>query len=310
MTRVATSVAFLGPMGTFTEEALLSQPDYAAAALEPRATIGEVLEAVGRGEVGVGFVPIENAIDGVVRDTLDALIFDVDLLVQREVVLDVRLHLMAPPGTHLADVRRVVSYPVALGQCRRFLAEQLGGGETVAATSTADAARSLGEHPEPGTAAIAPRLAADLYGLTIVAEDIEDFPDNQTRFLSVARQGVPAPTGHDRTSIVCFQDADRPGSLHGILGQFAARSINLTRLESRPTKQGLGDYCFAIDLSGHLADDVVAACLRDLQSRLARVKFLGSYPAAGPYAATRRQEADDAGRRADEWLADLRAQID
>lgn len=309
MTRVATSVAFLGPMGTFTEEALLTQPDYAAAALEPRATIGEVLESVGRGDVDVGFVPIENAIDGVVRDTLDALIFDVDLLVQREVVLDVRLHLMAPPGTRLTDVRRVVSYPVALGQCRRFLAAELGGAETVAATSTADAARTLGERPEPGAAAIAPRLAADLYGLTIVAEDIEDFPDNQTRFLAVARQGIPPPTGHDRTSIVCFQDTDRPGSLHGILGQFAARSVNLTRLESRPTKQGLGDYCFAIDLSGHVADEVVGACLRDLHAGLARVKFLGSYPAAGRHAAARRQEVGDAGRRADEWLAGLRGQI-
>ncbi len=310
MTPAATSVAFLGPLGTFTEEALLTQPDYAAAVLEPRATIGEVLDAVGRGDVGLGFVPIENAIDGVVRDTLDALIFDVDLLVQREVVLDVRLHLMAPPGTHLDDVRRVVSYPVALGQCRRFLSERLPGAHAVAATSTADAARTLGEQPEPGTAAIAPRLAADLYGLDILAEDIEDFPGNQTRFLAVARHGVPAPTGHDRTSIVCFQDADRPGSLHGILGEFAARNINLTRLESRPTKQGLGEYCFAIDLSGHVADEVVAACLRDLYARLTRVKFLGSYPAAGAHAATLRQEADDAWRRADEWLAGLRSQID
>ena len=296
-------------MGTFTEEALLGEADYAAAALEPRPTIGDVLEVVGRGEVDVGFVPIENAIDGVVRDTLDALIFDVDLLIQREVVLDVRLHLMAPPGTRLADVRRVVSYPVAMGQCRRFLAERLPGADVVAANSTADAARTLGEHPGEGTAAIAPRLAADLYGLRIVAEDIEDFADNQTRFVAVARSGIPAPTGHDRTSIVCFQDADRPGSLHGILGQFAARNVNLTRLESRPTKQGLGDYCFAIDLSGHVNDDVVAACLRDLYAGLPRVKFLGSYPAAGHEAQARRREAGDAWRRADEWLAGLRAQV-
>ncbi len=302
-------MAFLGPLGTFTEEALLTQGDYAAATLEPCPSIADVLEAVRSSRADVGFAPIENAIDGVVRDTLDALIFDVDLLIQREVVLDVHLHLMAPPGTELAGVRRVVSYPVALAQCRRFVADRLPGAELVAATSTADAARQVGRDAVPGTAALAPRLAADLYGLRVLAEDVEDFSGNQTRFVAVARTGVPDPTGHDRTSIVCFQDADRPGSLHGILGQFSARNINLTRLESRPTKQGLGEYCFAIDLAGHLADEVVADCLRDLRAELADVKFLGSYPAAGRLASQRRREADDAWRRADAWLAGLRAQL-
>ncbi|HEX3946926.1 MAG TPA: prephenate dehydratase domain-containing protein, partial [Acidimicrobiales bacterium] len=155
MTRPATSVAFFGPAGTFTEEALLSQPDYAACALEPRPTIAEVLDAVATGQVDLGFVPIENAIDGMVRDTLDALIFDVDLLIQREVVLDIHLHLMAPPGTDLSEVRRVLSYPVALAQCRGYLADKLPAADFVAANSTADAARQLGEHPEPGTAAVA-----------------------------------------------------------------------------------------------------------------------------------------------------------
>ena len=310
MTRAPSAVAFFGPAGTFTEEALLTQPDYAAAALEPRSSIGEVLEAVAAGDVDIGFVPIENAIDGMVRDTLDALIFDFDLLVQREVVLDVHLHLMAPRGTKLSEVRRVLSFPVALAQCRKYMAVHLPDAELVAANSTADAARQLGEHPEAATAAVAPRLAAELYGLSLLAEDVEDFPENQTRFLAVARTGIPAPTGHDRTSIVCFQSADRPGSLHGILGQFAARNINLTRLESRPTKRGLGDYCFAIDLSGHLDDEVVADCLRDLHAELAGVKFLGSYPAAGKHAPARRQEADDAWREADAWLSGLRSQID
>ncbi len=308
-------MAFLGPVGTFSEEALLTQEDYAATALQPCATIADVLDAVRDGRADLGFVPIENAIDGVVRDTLDALIFDVDLLIQREVVLDVHLHLMGPPGLALPDVRRVVSYPVALGQCRRFFAEQLPGVELVAATSTADAARLVGAAgpagagAPPGTAALAPRLAAELYGLRMLVEDVEDFDGNQTRFLAVTTSGVPAPTGHDRTSIVCFQDADRPGSLHGILGQFAARNINLTRLESRPTKQGLGEYCFAIDLAGHLADEVVADCLRDLRAGLADIKFLGSYPAAGHLALQRRREADDAWRRADGWLAALRSQM-
>lgn len=309
MTVPATSIAFLGPAGTFTEEALLGEPDLAATALEPRATITEVLEAVAAGEVDLGFVPMENAIDGTVRDTLDALVFDFDLLVQREVVLDVHLHLMAPPGTHLGEVRRVLSFPVAVGQCRRFLAEHLPGAGVVATNSTADAARQVGEHAEPGTAAIAPRLAAQLYGLSLLAEDVEDFPGNQTRFVAVARSGIPPATGHDRTSIVCFQHADRPGSLHGILGQFAARNINLTKLESRPTKRGLGDYCFVIDLDGHLADEVVADCLRDLHAGLAEVKFLGSYAAAGPHAPARRREVGDAWREADAWLGALRRQI-
>jgi prephenate dehydratase len=308
-TRPPFSVAFLGPLGTFTEEALLTQEDYASATLEPMDTIGDVLEAVRSERADVGFVPIENAIDGVVRDTLDALIFDVDLLIQREVVLDVRLHLMAPQGATLDDVRRVVSYPVALAQCRRFFAEQLPSVEVVAANSTADAARQLGIHRERHVAAIAPRLAAKLYDLVILAEDVEDFEGNQTRFVAVSNAGIPAPTGHDRTTIVCFQDADRPGNLHGILGQFAARSINLTRLESRPTKQGLGEYCFAIDLAGHVADEVVADCLRDLRANLADVKFLGSYPAGGRHAPARREQAELAWKRADEWLAALRAQI-
>jgi len=296
-------------MGTFTEEALLTEPAYAAAALVPRPTITEVLEAVAGGESDLGFVPIENAIDGTVNATLDGLVFDFDLLIQREVVLDIHLHLLARPGTSLREVTTVVSFPVALAQCRSFLRRELPDAGVVAANSTADGARQAGETDERGVAAIAPRLSAELYGLEVLAEDVEDYPGNQTRFVAVARHGVPAPTGHDRTSIVCFQHADRPGSLHGILGQFAARDLNLTKLESRPTKQGLGDYCFVIDLEGHLDDEVVADCLRDLHAGLADVKFLGSYPAAGAHGPARRRRADDAFRAADQWLAGLRAQI-
>jgi len=144
--------------------------------------------------------------------------------------------------------------------------------------STAEAARIVGEDRRLDTAALAPRLAAELYRLEILASAVEDHPDNQTRFVALAPIGVPAPTGHDKTSIVCFQREDRPGSLHAILSEFAARNINLTKLESRPTKRGLGDYCFLIDLSGHLAHEVVADCLRVLHAEIAGVKFLGSYP--------------------------------
>ena len=307
----ATCVAYFGPAATFTHEALLTQPDLAGADLRPLGAITDVLEAVARGEADLGFVPIENAIEGTVSATIDGLIHDVELHIQREVVMDIHLHLMARPGLALEDVRTVSSYPHALAQCQKYLAKALPGVEQRAANSTADAARALGE--SAGTdaraeAAIAPRIAAERYGLTIIAEDVEDHPENQTRFVIVG-YGVPAPTGHDKTSIVCFQRADHPGSLHGILGQFAARNINLTKLESRPTKQGLGDYCFVIDLSGHLGDEVVADCLRDLHAGLAGVKFLGSYPAAGEHGPEQRRQADAAWQAADDWLGALRSAI-
>ncbi len=311
MTAPATSVAYFGPARTFTEEALLTQPDYAAAELVPLPSITAVLEAVATGRQALGFVPIENAIEGTVNATLDGLIFDYALLIQREVICDIHLHLMARPGTTPAGVTRVASYPHAMAQCQKYLAAHFPGAAQVVAASTADAAR-LAAEPGPegeGLAALAPRLAAAHYGLEILAEDVEDHPENQTRFVAVAAAGVPAPTGHDRTSIVCFQRADRPGSLHAIVGQFAARNINLTKLESRPTKRSLGDYCFVIELQGHVADAVVGDCLLDLHASTAGMKFLGSYPAAGPGVEQFRREADTAHQAARQWLADLRAQV-
>ncbi len=306
-------IGFLGPEGTFTEEALLSEAEYRQAEITPFGSLVEVLDSVRDGRVGLGFVPLENAIEGTVRDIIDSLVFDFDLRIQREVVLDIHLHLMAPPGTALPDIERVASIPMATAQCRGFLNEQLPAVELLATNSTADAARLVGQH-DPAmssqpTAAIAPRLAATLYGLDILVEDVEDHPDNQTRFVSVARTGIPAPTGHDRTSIACFQSADHPGSLHGILGQFSARNINLSKLESRPTKQALGDYCFIIDFEGHIADAVVSDCLRDLHASLAGVKFLGSYPAAGPAAPALRREAETSWTEAGAWVDSLRAEV-
>jgi prephenate dehydratase len=180
---------------------------------------------------------------------------------------------------------------------------------TRAANSTSEAAQQLADTGDPHGAAIGTARAAELYGLDVLADRIEDHPDNATRFVVVAPKGIPAPTGHDKTSIVVFQRADAPGSLLAILQEFAARNINLTRLESRPAKTGLGDYCFMIDLEGHLDDELVADALRTLKSKQADVKFLGSYPAAGEHGPAVRRDVHEAWRRADEWIAELRGEI-
>lgn len=304
-----TRIGFLGPPGTFTEQALLSRPDFVDADLVAYPTILEVLIATGNGEVDLGFVPIENSIEGTVNVTLDTLAFETNLLIQHEVVLGIELNLLAPRGTSITDVTKVLSFPHATAQVRDFLGRELPEAVAVAANSTAEAARLVGEDAEPGMAAVGTSLAAQLYDLDILAVDIADHPENETRFVAVATSGVPRATGHDKTTIVCFQQADRPGSLLAILQEFAARAINLTKLESRPTKRGLGDYCFIIDLEGHIADEVVGDCLRELKAKVADVKFLGSYPAAGEHGESVRREVDAAWRSADTWLAELRKEM-
>lgn len=305
----ATTVGYLGPPGTFTEQALLTQPDLAAAELVPYATMAEVLHATESGAVDIGFVAIENSIEGTVNVTSDTLAFDVDVLIQREVVIPIQQHLMGVPGSVLSGIAEVVSIPHATAQARQFLQRELPTVITRAANSTAEAARQVAEAGDPKVAAIGNELAASIYGLDLLATDIEDHPENQTRFVAVAPSLVPAPTGHDKTSLVVAQRADRPGSLLAILQEFAARSINLTRLESRPTKKSLGDYCFLLDLEGHVADDVVADCLRALQTKHAEVKFLGSYPSAAAHGPTARAELDEAEREAAAWLSEIRGRI-
>ena len=302
-------IGFLGPEGTFTEQALLSQPDLAGLELVPMATIAEVLAAADSGVIDLGFVGIENSIEGTVNVTIDALAFEHDLLIHREVELRIQLNLLAPTGVGRADITRVVTFPVAAAQCRTWLARELPGVEVVAANSNAEAARLVAEESDGTSAAIAPALAAKIYGLEVLAEDIEDHPENTTRFVLVAHEPLPAPTGHDKTTIVVFQRADRPGSLLAILQEFAARAINLVKLESRPTKKSLGDYCFIIDLEGHLADELVADCLRDVRSKVADIKFLGSYPAAGEHGPAVRRDAEEAWRSADAWIQTLKAKL-
>jgi len=302
-------IGFLGPEGTFTEQALLGEADLAAEELVPMSTIAEVLAAADAGDIDLGFVGIENSIEGTVNVTIDALAFEHDLLIQREVELGIQLNLMAPAGVAMSDLTRVSTFPVAMGQCRTWVATNLPGVEVVAANSNAEAARLVAAEADGTTAAIAPALAAKIYGLEVLANDIEDHPENTTRFVLVARDAVPPATGHDKTTIVVFQRTDRPGSLLAILQEFAARAINLVKLESRPTKKGLGDYCFIIDLEGHLSDELVADCLRDVRSKVEDIKYLGSYPAAGAHGPAVRREAEEAWRTADAWIEDQKAKL-
>ncbi len=197
----------------------------------------------------------------------------------------------------------VYSIPVATAQCHRYLREHLPDAEVLASNSTADAARIVAEGTS-ASAALAPRVAADLYGLDVIAADIADHEGNQTRFVLVAREGVPAPTGHDRTALVIYQRADEPGSLVSILQEFTARRINLSNLTSRPTKAGgLGDYCFIVYAESHVADELLADTMRALHAKQGGVKFLGSYPAAGDHAESAREHADSRWREADDWVA-------
>jgi prephenate dehydratase len=303
-------VGFFGPFGTFTEQALRSQPDLAAGEAVAFPTVPDVLDAVAGGDVDAGVVPIENSIEGTVNFTQDALAFDYDLMITREVVLDIELCLVGRPGSRAEDAKVVLSIPVATAQCHRFLRERLPDADVRAANSTAEAARLVAEEAVEGTVAIAPRVAAERYGLEVIAAGVEDHPGNQTRFVVVAREGIPARTGHDRTAMVVFQRADEPGSLISILQEFAARRINLSNLLSRPTKDGgLGDYCFIVYADAHLDDELMADAIRALHAKQGHVKFLGSYPAAGEHAHTAREHADARWKAADDWVEALRRHI-
>ncbi|MEO8162977.1 MAG: prephenate dehydratase [Ilumatobacteraceae bacterium] len=310
MSQASKSIGYFGPAGTFTEQALITQIDLAAYRHIPFRTVPDVLDAVEIGEVELGLVPIENSIEGTVNFTQDALVFDHDLLIQREVVLDIEHCVLARSETSLSDIRVLLSIPVATAQCHNYIRKHLQSVEIRAAHSTAEAARLVGEDTQFGVAAIAPRNAALLYGLDIVASDIADHSGNQTRFVVVGKSTIPPSTGHDKTALVVFQRADEPGSLISILQEFAARRINLSQLVSRPTKLGgLGDYCFVIYAEGHIEDELMADVLRDLHTKQGAVKFLGSYPAAGAHAHSTREHADMRWREADDWVTDLRSRI-
>jgi prephenate dehydratase len=303
-------IGYLGPEGTFTQQALRSQADLAGAEHIPFRTVVDVLDAVEDGSISLGFVPIENSIEGTVNYTQDALVFDHDLLIQREVVLDIEMCLLAKKGATLQQVTKIYSMPVATAQCHGYIRQHAPLAEVFVANSTAEAARTVSESGDNTIVAVAPRNAASIYGLEVIAENIADQSGNQTRFVLVAKEGIPVPTGHDRTALVVFQRADEPGSLLSILQEFAARRINLSQLLSRPTRSGgLGDYCFIMYADGHIKDELMADALRDLHAKHGDVKFMGSYPAFGEHAHTAREHADTRWREADDWISALRARI-
>ena len=274
-----TRLAYLGPPGTFTEEALLSLPEAAGAELLPLGTVPDVVNAVATGDAAAGLVPIENSIEGSVNVTLDALAFGDGIQIKAEVVRPIRHAILGVSGSSLDGVTDISSHPHATAQCREYLARAMPRARVHAANSTAEAARDVAELRDPTWAAIGTELAGELYGLTVLAEEIEDRPENATRFVLLGTERAQA-TGTDKTSVVCFIEKDRPGSLLAILHEFSDRQINLTKLESRPTKERLGEYCFFIDMEGHADEPPVRYAIESLGTKILEVKVLGAYPRA------------------------------
>lgn len=272
-------LAYLGPPGTFTEEALLTLPESEGAELLPLGTVPDVVDAVALGEAAGGLVPIENSIEGSVNVTLDALAFGEQIQIRAEVVRPIRHAVLGVAGASLDRVTDIASHPHATAQCREYLARAVPDARVHAANSTAEAARDVAERGEPTWAAIGTELAGKLYGLAVLAAEIEDRPENATRFVLLGKDRA-APTGADKTSVVCFIEKDRPGSLLAILHEFSDRQINLTKLESRPTKERLGEYCFFIDMEGHADEPPVRYAIESLRTKILEVKVLGSYPRA------------------------------
>jgi prephenate dehydratase len=271
-------VAYLGPPGTFSEEAL-GRCDLARGAERlPQPTFADAYEAVLAGGADAALLPVENSLEGSVGAVLDLLVHRPGLLIRRELMLPVEQHLLARAGTELSGIFRVLSHPQPLGQCAAFLRARLSGVPLVPTHSTADAARQVAEGP-PGAAAIGGRVAAERYGLAILAESIQDPGENFTRFVLVAREDEK-PTGRDRTSIAFTLDRDRPGGLHEVLGEFASRRVNLSKIESRPTKKTVGHYVFYVDFEGHRADPAGAAALEGVRRKVHVLHLLGSYPRA------------------------------
>ena len=283
-----TSVAYLGPPGTHTEEALVAS-SVGHVDCRPCATLHDTVMAVQEGQTDRAVVPIENSLEGGVAATLDALAGPADgVRIVAEVVHPIHHNLIARPGVELEDVSKVLSIPHATAQCVRFLDTTLPGAERLDVTSTAEAVRVVSRSEEPW-AALGSALAAELYGCRVLAASVEDRDDNRTRFvwLAPAAAADPPTEGAATTSIVFWGFNDEsPGALVSVLGELSERDINLTRIESRPRRVRLGHYMFFADLDGSTADPHVAEALEALEGRVHELRLLGSYP-SGPDRAPR-----------------------
>lgn len=266
-------IAFLGPEGTFTEAAALKHFGQSVNTL-PLEGIEDVFREVESGAANYGVVPIENSSEGVINHTLD-MFMDSPLKICGEVELRIHHHLMSKVND-LKDVKSVYSHQQSHAQCREWLDSHLPGVEWNAISSNAEAARRAAS--EEGIAAIASDAAADKYGLNILASNIEDEPDNTTRFIIIGRQSAQ-PSGTDKTSLL-LSTRNRPGALHRLLDPFASHDVSMTRIESRPSRRGMWDYVFFVDIEGHIKDAKVEAVLGELQAEASIVKVLGSYPVA------------------------------
>lgn len=298
-----TRIAYLGPQGTFTEQALglfrhqLNAPD---ARSLPVASPAAAIDLVRAGEADYACVAIENSVDGPVTPTFDALGSGEGVQIYREVDLDIAFAIMVRPGTDPSQIRSVSTHPVAFQQVKGWLAEHVPGAEFVPASSNAAAAVEVAEGR--ADAAAAPLVAAALHGLEVIAEGVADHAGARTRFALVGPRGpVPQPTGNDRTAVV-FSLPNEPGTLVTALQEFAVRGVDMARIESRPTREQFGTYHFHVTLVGHIADSPVAEALKALYLRSPDLRFVGSWPAAEGTAAGAGQPSHDAHHRAEAWL--------
>ena len=267
-------LGYMGPAGSYSEEAGVTYDAEARKISFP--SIHAVAAAVDSDLADEGVVPIENSLEGSVTFTLDVLIHESELFIKHELALPIQHLLLAPEGTESEDVKVVYSHPQALGQCRSFLTKCFPEAEQVASLSTSAAVKDMLERGG-GAAAIANERAGRLYGASVLAQRIEDNPNNMTRFVVLAKSDHPR-TGSDKTSICFSFDENTPGLLYRVMGEFAGRNINLAKVESRPTKQSLGRYVFLVDLEGHREDSVVREALEGVRSYVSLLKVFGSYP--------------------------------
>lgn len=307
--------AYLGPAGTFTEEALFQVVAPDDAVLLPQIDVGSAIAAVRSGEADHAVVAIESTAEGGVNATLDALATGEPLVILREMLVPVQFTLAAAPGTSLADVQRVGAHPHAWVQCRRWLGAHLPAAVHVPATSnTAPAALIADRLADPSLpaltfdAALVPPPAVTRYGLAPLADEVSDNPQAMTRFVLIGHPGeVPTPTGADKTTLVVHLPDNEAGALMSMLEQFAVRGVNLSRIESRPIGDALGRYSFSMDLEGHILEERIGEAVMGLRRRCPYVRFLGSYPRADAVAPTVHvgtADADFVGAR--RWLEAIR----